>query len=236
MTSPEIVPRKNIFPTIKPDGQVQAPSAVFAKARLSNEELVGLTEFTNNLRGTGNTATEQWDYATEELLEELPWLGPWTETVDDFVAKNGQKLDPPIAIGTGFRVIVFDDRASEDHTDNFWQRPAALSIGLEGERKLVGVRAVDMDSAMRNVRQLGEYSTRLAQLSQVDLRPVMRITQKPGDVVTIGNYETIHSGSPVPGTNNVAIAIARQNIPAPGSEDIAAAHLARYYPPGYMIK
>jgi hypothetical protein len=228
----ELRPSPNLLPTFSKAGEVRLPSRVFSTTHLPDEHIESLLDFAEARRSDDPEANQYWEYGTDEFLSMFPWMSSWVEGVDSFVEKRGQFLTPPIMPGRNVKVVLFDERPSKEHIDNFWQQPTALTIGLKGLRQVIGVQQDDFAQANKLITDLREYEVRLYQLAESEGHAVERVTQKPGDVVGIANYNSVHMGIPLPSDEpNLAIAIARQGYALPGyaASPEGKAYLAQQY-------
>lgn len=219
-----------MLPTFLPDGSIKPPETVFAVTKLEPEELQKLTQMVKTL--INQTAEHPdyatWDIRTANMLDLFPWLKPWSQAVDMFMALRGPSLTPPVHRDEGFSLKVFLTRPSEDHMDipRFW--PVALTVGLVGTRELVGIVQPSPEAAVELAAKLLTDETPLRTFDEIDGVPVERHVQHPGDVVTIGNYATLHSGFPL-GTG-AALAIANRNRQEGHDPQYIIDHYRKFYP------
>jgi hypothetical protein len=220
----------SVLPKPLPGGSFEPPEKVFSVTKLEDTELEQLIRVGQSLvrQTPGNANNAKWDIQTNELLRVLPWLRPWSQSVDEFLRENGGSLTPPIHRDEGFSVKLFLSRQSEDHMDipRFW--PTALSIGLIGTRELVGIVQPSPEATIELATKLIMDKTPLRTLEEIDGVPVERHIQQPGEVVTIGSFATLHSGFPL--DEGVAMAIANRNRQVGGDPKYIVDHYMRFYP------
>ncbi len=221
---------ESVLPTPLSGGGFKPPEKVFTVAQLEPPELDHLTRVVKSLlaRTAGSPNQAKWDITTNHMLDLLPWLRPWSQSVDAFLSQHGRSFTPPIRRDEGFSLKAFLSRPSEDHMDipRFW--PAALTIGLIGTRELVGIVQPSPEATIELAAKLLTDKTPLRTLEEVDGVPVERHIQQPGEVITIGNFATLHSGYPL--EKGTALAIANRNQQKGSDPRYIIDHYKRFYP------
>jgi hypothetical protein len=220
----------SVLPTPTAEGGFKPPERVFAVTTLNSQELNHLARFAgvliDNVPVDPNTKT--WGITTDDMVRTFPWLKAWNQTAEDFLTEYGSSLTPAVRPDDGFMLKMFLNRHSEDHMDLPRLRPAALSIGLVGRRELVGIVQPSPEATVELSAKLLKAGTPLRDLKEVEGVPVERYTQNPGDVVTIGNFCTLHSGYPL--ERSAALAIASRNEQEGGDPQYIIDHYNQFFP------
>ncbi len=219
----------SVLPTPLAEGGFGPPEQVFSIAKIDQTETRQLIGVVNSLieQSTGDPK-QIWEVQTEHLLGHLPWLRPWSERADEFLSEYGSSITPQISRDEGFSLKPFLSRPSEDHVDLPRFLPATLSIGLMGTRELVGILQPSPEAAIELAAKLIRDETLLRTFDEIDGVPVERLIVEPGDVVTIGGFATLHSGSPL--GNGVALAIANRNRQDGSDPQYIIDHYREFYP------
>lgn len=241
---------EHILPTIDTSGNLVPVQTIFENHRLAEDELDNLTYLAHRMQGLIESFGGAIGMSREHLHIDMPWLDEWAKQMDSWVDAFGLLLPVPITPGNGefeeddeqgfgsLEMIVQVGVPTPDHMDTYAHMPIGLSIGLQGERELVGVAFDEIGEVFEAQRKLQQDGKRLADLEEFEGRDVQRILQKKGDVTQIAGFATLHSGRPLETfqpngeqLHNAVAIIGYLGAVAAGAEDVLEDHMARYYRP-----